>query len=88
MFAMGLIFSGTSPLQSVFTFAFFAIKYYIEKYNLAFVYNKDYEGVGVIWRPMMPLMLLNLYIFQFLLLGYFSLMDKGFFQGGITFVFI
>jgi hypothetical protein len=40
MFAMGLFFTGTQPLQAVFTCFFFSIKYWVEKYNLAFVYNK------------------------------------------------
>lgn len=83
---MGLIFSGTCPLQSVFTFAFFGIKYYIEKYNLAFVYTKGYEGIGVIWQPMMPIMLLILYLFQLLTIGFFTIHHRAFFQGGIIFI--
>jgi hypothetical protein len=45
---MGLIFSGTMPLISVFMTMFFTIRYYIEKYNLTFSYNKEFEGGGVI----------------------------------------
>lgn len=86
MFAMGLFFSGVSPLQSVFTFAFFLIYYWVEKYNLTFVYNKQYDGVGILWKPMLPLMTLILYIFQFLLIGYFTLRQKEFFFGGFVFV--
>ncbi len=63
MFAMGLFFSGTSPIQSLFTFMYFLISYWIVKYNIAFVYHKRYDGVGVIWQPMMPMMLIVLYIF-------------------------
>lgn len=86
MFAMGLFFSGTSPLQSLFTFMYFLISYWIVKYNIAFVYNKQYDGVGVIWQPMMPMMLTVLYIFQLLLIGYFSLQNARFSLGGLCFV--
>ena len=48
VFAMGLIFSGTMPLISLFATMFFGIRYYIEKYNLTFAYNKEFEGGGVI----------------------------------------
>ncbi len=63
MFAMGLFFTGTQPLQAVFTCFFFYIKYWIEKYNLAFVYNKQYDTKGIIWKPTIRLMVISLYIF-------------------------
>lgn len=45
---MGLIFSGTTPVISIFMTLFFSIRYYIEKYNLTFAYNREFEGGGVI----------------------------------------
>lgn len=48
IFALGLIFSGTNPLIGLFLTLFFSIRYWIEKYNLVFVYNKEFEGGGVI----------------------------------------
>jgi Calcium-dependent channel, 7TM region, putative phosphate len=45
---MGLIFCGTNPLIGMFMSLFFTIKYWIEKYNLTFVYNREFEGGGVI----------------------------------------
>lgn len=48
IFCMGLIFCGTMPLISIFAMLFFSIKYYIDKYNLTFVYNKEFEGGGAI----------------------------------------
>lgn len=65
---------------------YFLISYWIVKYNIAFVYNKQYDGVGVIWQPMMPMMLTVLYIFQLLLIGYFTLQDKRYSLGGLCFV--
>ena len=69
---MGLIFSATMPLISVFMTLFFTIRYYIEKYNLTFSYNKEFEGGGVIKKQVLPFMLLSIYLFEFINLGYFS----------------
>ena len=71
-FTMGLIFSGTMPLISLFMTMFFTIRYYIEKYNLTFAYNKEFEGGGVIKKQVLPFMLLSIYLFEFINLGYFS----------------
>jgi len=60
---MGLIFSGTTPLISIFSMLFFAIKYFIDKYNLTFVYNKEFEGGGVIKKQVLPFMLFSIYFF-------------------------
>jgi hypothetical protein len=62
-FAMGLFFSGTQPLQTVFTCMFFVMKYHVEKYNLIFVYNKQYDTKGILWKPTLRLMIIVLYIF-------------------------
>ena len=48
IFCMALSFSGTQPLISIFACLFFSMKYYIDKYNLTFAYNKEFEGGGVI----------------------------------------
>jgi len=42
---------------------FFAIKYFIDKYNLTFVYNKEFEGGGVIKKQVLPFMLFSIYFF-------------------------
>jgi hypothetical protein len=86
-FAMGLIFSGTMPLISVFATLFFAIRYYIEKYNLTFAYNREFEGGGVIKKQVLPFMLLSIYLFEFLNLGYFSFkFGDRFFKWGLAFI--
>jgi len=69
---MGLIFSGTMPLQSAFAMLFFTFKYYIDKYNLTFVYNREFEGGGVIKKQVLPYLLFSTYLFQFLNMGYFT----------------
>ena len=87
-FAMGLFFSGTQPLQTVFTCMFFVMKYHVEKYNLIFVYNKQFDTKGILWKPTLRLMLIILYIFQMMQIGYFSLRDPLFFLGGMIYLLI
>lgn len=88
MFAMGLFFSGTSPIQAVFTCVYFTTYYWVEKYNLAFVYNKEYDGVGTMYKPVIPMMVIILYLFEFMLIGYFSLRNKEYFLGGLIFIIV
>ena len=38
IFCMIIIFGGVNPLITIFGFTFFTFKYYIDKYNLTFVY--------------------------------------------------
>jgi hypothetical protein len=60
---MALIFTGTMPLISIFAMLFFSLKYFIDKYNLTFVYNKEFEGGGVIKKQVLPYMLFSIYFF-------------------------
>jgi hypothetical protein len=63
IFALGLTFSGTNPLIGMFITLFFTIKYWIEKYNLTFVYNREFEGGGVIKQQVLPFMVFTVYLF-------------------------
>lgn len=86
-FTMGLIFSGTMPLVGLFCCLFFSIRYYIEKYNLTFAYNKEFEGGGVIKKQVLPSVILSIYLFEFLNLGYFTFkFGDVFFKWGMAFI--
>lgn len=63
IFALGIIFCGTNPIVGLFICLFFTFKYWIEKYNLTFVYNREFEGGGVIKKQVLPLMILVIYLF-------------------------
>lgn len=63
VFTMGLIFSTVEPIISVFGFTFFIAKFYIDKYNLSFVYNKEFEGGGVIKSRVIPFVLFGVFLF-------------------------
>ena len=47
----------------MFVCLFFTVKYWIEKYNLTFVYNREFEGGGVIKKQVLPFMILGIYLF-------------------------
>lgn len=63
IFTIGLIFCAIVPLISIFALFFFAFKYYVDKYNLTFVYNKEFEGSGVIKKNVLPFTIFSIYIF-------------------------
>lgn len=85
---MALIFSGTQPLITLFAALYFTLKYYIDKYNLTFVYNREFEGGGVIKKQVLPFLLFAIYIFELLNIGYFSIKDNSYFKGGMIAVTI
>jgi hypothetical protein len=86
IFTMGLIFCGTNPFIGIFITLFYAIKYWIEKYNLTFVYNREFEGGGVIKKQVLPFMFLAIYIFQLLNIGYFMIYGNQYYKGGLIFI--
>ena len=87
VFCTGLVFSGPIPLISFFLTIFFYFRYYIDKYNLIFVYNREFEGCGIIVKKqVLPLMVLSLYMFQILNFLYFSIINPYYFKGGLVFL--
>lgn len=54
------------PVSTVFAFLFFFFKFYIEKYNLIFVYLKEYEARGKIKHGIIPIQLFTIVLIQVL----------------------
>lgn len=44
IFCIVLIFAQVSPLITIFGSIYFAIKYFIDKYNLLYVFPNEYDG--------------------------------------------
>jgi hypothetical protein len=63
IFTIGLVFCPFVPLIAIFACLFFSAKYYVDKYNLTFVYNREFEGGGVIKKNVIPYMLFSVYVF-------------------------
>ena len=86
---MCLIFSAIVPMISLFAFLFFIYKYHIDKYNLTFVYNKEFEGGGVIKKRVIPFTFFGIYVFQILNIGFFTLkFTRNYLIAGVVFLFI
>jgi len=71
-FAIAMVFSTLVPYVPVFAMMFFLFKYYVDKYNLCFVYNTEFHGVGMIKRRVVPLSILNILIYQLINVGFFA----------------
>lgn len=61
------------PIIPFFAFCFFYIKYYVDKYNLVFVYFKVYESGGKIRNNVTFYMVFNLLFYLLVIVSFFSL---------------
>lgn len=72
MFAIALVFSILVPYVPVFAMIFFMFKYYVDKYNLSFVYNTEFQGMGIIKSRVVPLAIFNVIVYQMINVGFFA----------------
>ena len=63
MFAIAMVFSTIVPYVPIFAMCFFFFKYYVDKYNLSFVYHPEFYGVGIIKRRVVPLTTFNIIVY-------------------------
>ena len=71
-YAIAMVFSTLVPYVPVFAMVFFTFKYYVDKYNLSFVYNPEFQGVGIIKRRVVPLTIFNIIVYQMINVGFFA----------------
>jgi hypothetical protein len=71
VFALTFCFSTTIPLIVPFGGLFFLIKYYVDKYNLLFVYPVEFESNGNICFIVIRFVLLSIFFFQFIISNLF-----------------
>ena len=62
-FAISMVFSIIVPYVCLFALCFFCMKYYVDKYNLSFVYNQEFHGVGKIKKKVVPLSIFIILLF-------------------------
>lgn len=63
---MSLVFSVTMPILTGVGFCFCASRYFIEKYNVLFVYQKDFDSQGTMLVPMFTYQILGILTYQIL----------------------
>ena len=61
---MCLLFSVTMPIVAGLAALFFFFRFHIEKYNMIFVYQQDYESYGFINKTIIPYQLFSVILFQ------------------------
>merc|ERR1712176_441302 len=64
MFMMCLLFSIMMPIVTAFALTFFYIRFYIEKYNILYVYQQEYENYGYTRDWLIPYMICVTILFQ------------------------
>jgi hypothetical protein len=52
------------PVLSAFGFLFFFIRFYLEKYNMIYVYCKEFEAVGRLRGQIIPIQLISIFLSQ------------------------
>jgi hypothetical protein len=90
MFLISIVFATIMPVSNIFSFLYFFLKFYIEKYNMIFVYLKEYEAKGKIRHGIMPIQLFSIVFSQILNYAFFSANDVsgGYLKFGIPVVVI
>ena len=71
VFMLTLCFSTTIPLITPFGFLFFLLKYYIDKYNLLFLYPAEFESHGNVTDLVIKFDLIGIFFFQFIISNLF-----------------
>lgn len=71
VFVLTLCFSTTIPLIAPFGCLFFYIKYFVDKYNLLFVYPVEFESHGNIGFIVIKFLLLGVFFYQFIISNLF-----------------
>ena len=84
-FAVAMMFSTLVPYVPAFAIVFFLFKYYVDKYNLSFVYNSEFRGTGVIRKRVIPLTIFNIIMVQIINVGFFAgKQGQGFLWFGVA----
>jgi hypothetical protein len=68
-----LMFSQVSPIITPFGVAFFGIKYFIDKYNIIYVYPSEYVGEGRLYKRVVSLQYFCIFFSQLVMFGIFNI---------------
>lgn len=71
-FAIAMMFSTLVPYVPMVAVSFFMFKYYVDKYNLSFVYNSEFRGTGIIKKRVLPMTIFNVILCQIVNVGFFA----------------
>lgn len=72
IFTVIYIFSVSVPLISLFGFIFFALKYFVDKYNFVYVYQTEFESIGTFGEVVLKYSTFGIIVFQLIMCGLFT----------------
>ena len=70
IYCLILIYSQIAPLITIFGFLYFTNKYWIDKYNLMYVYPKEYGGQGKLYQEIAGQQYVSILISQLVVFGF------------------
>jgi len=85
-----LLFSVIMPITTFFGLFFFVFRYYIEKYNMLFVFVKDFGSHGTLRRKVIWHLIFSVLGFQLINYVFFSVIgeNSGYMVFGLIFMML
>ena len=77
---MIFLFSISVPIILPFGALFFLLKYWIDKYNIVWVYPLEFESHGYLRQTVWVFMIISIWIFQMFFIGFFLSLNKNSFK--------
>ncbi|RIA85335.1 hypothetical protein C1645_782146 [Glomus cerebriforme] len=93
IFVIILVYSSLRPIITFFGAIYFILGYMCYKYLLLYVYFHPYETAGLAWPKIFRRIIIGLYIYQLMMIGYLSLREYYYLAASVfpllicTFVF-
>lgn len=72
---LNLLFSVQIPIINIFGLLFFALRYQFEKYNMTFVYLKEFEARGRLRKNVVPLWITAIILSQLMNYGFLKVLS-------------
>ncbi|CAB4386826.1 uncharacterized protein OCT59_010400 [Rhizophagus irregularis] len=76
IFVIVIVYSSLRPVITLFGAIYFFLGYMCYKYLLLYVYFHPYETAGLAWPKIFRRIIIGLYIYQIMMIGYFSLRNN------------
>ncbi|CAI2190942.1 16743_t:CDS:2, partial [Funneliformis geosporum] len=83
IFVIIIVYSSLTPIITFFGAIYFFLGYMCYKYLLLYVYFHPYETAGLAWPKIFRRIIIGLYIYQIMMIGYLSLRKYYYFAASV-----